>query len=219
VTGSDVERRGRLERSREERKGTMESISLTYFVDFMLTSGTGRLTSARNIQKGPDERYSDFYRPAREAIMDMHRKGLDTRALVDFQASLVDPREQRLFPNVLIGYGKFLRRQTKVTWFEPPQAELRLGGMSVRVNPELGLLLGGEPHAIKLYFRGEPLSPQRAVLANEIMADALADTWPKMVFAVLDVRRAKLFPYERKADVSRLVRAEAASLASLLSAA
>ena len=197
----------------------MESISLTYFVDFMMSSGTGRITSARNIQRGPDERYSDFYKPAREAIVDMHKNGLDTRALVDFLGTLQDPREQKLFPKVMVGYSKFLRRQSKVTWFEPPLAELPLGAMSVRVNPELGLLLNGEPHAIKLYFRGEPLSPLRASFANEIMADALAETWPKMVFSVLDVRRARLFPFERRAGVSRLVRAEAASLASLLSAA
>ena len=197
----------------------MESISFTYFVDFMMSSGTGRITSARNIQRGPDERYSDFYKPAREAIVDMHRKGLDTRVLVDFLATLQDPREKRLFPKVMVGYGKFLRRQSRVTWFEPPLTDLAIGGMSVRVNPELGLLLNGEPHAIKLYFRGEPLSPLRASFANEIMADALQDVWPKMVFAVLDVRRARLFPFEERPDVGRLVRAEAASLASLLKAA
>lgn len=203
---------------------TMESISLTYFVDFMMASGTGRITSARHIQRGPDERYSDFYKPVREAIVDMHRKGLDTRVLADLLGSLTDPREARIFPKTVVGYGKFLRKQAKVTWFEPPLTELSLGSMSVRVNPELGLLLGGEPHAIKLYFRGEPLSPQRALFVNEIMATALAPTWPKMVFAVLDVRRAKLFPLESltqsggrsRADVSRLVRAEAASLESLL---
>jgi hypothetical protein len=194
----------------------MESISLTYFVDFMLTAGTGRLTSVRHIEGRPDERYSDFYRPVREAIVDMHRKGLDTRVLADFVSSLVDPREKRIFPKVIIGYGKFLRQQRKLTWFEPPFREHALGSMSVRVNPELGLLIDGRPHAIKLYFRGEPLSPQRAVLVNEILSGALASTWPGTVFGVLDVRRAKLFAHQPKVGVGRLVRAEAASLASLL---
>lgn len=196
----------------------MESISHTYFVDFMLTSGPSRLTSARHIQEGPDERYSDFYRPVREAIVDMHRKGLDTSVLADLLTSLEDPREQRIFPKVVIGYGKFLRKQHKVTWFEPPFGEPSLGALKVRVNPELGLLLDGQPHAIKLYFRGEPLSPKRAVLANELLSSALSATWPNMTFAVLDVRRAKLFAHQPRAEVSRLVRAEAASLASLLAA-
>lgn len=197
----------------------MESISLSYFVDFMMTSGTGRLTSVRHISDGPDERYSDFYRPVREAIVDMHRKGLDTRVLADFLSSLLDAREKRIFPKVVVGYGKFLRQQRKLTWFEPPFREHALGSVSVRVNPELGLLIDGRPHAIKLYFRGEPLSPQRALLVNEVVGNALASTWPGTVFGVLDVRRAKLFSHEPKAAVGRLIRAEAASLASLLTPA
>lgn len=194
----------------------MESISLTYFVDFILASGSSRIARAQLIKSGPDERYSDFYKPVREAIVDMHRKGLDTRVLADLLATLEDPREQRIFPKVVVGYGKFLRRHRKVTWFEPPQGEHELGDLRVRVNPELGLLLDGQPHAIKLYFRGEPLTSQRAALINEIQSRALAATWPGMVFAVLDVRRSKLLPREPKPGYSRLIRAEAASLSSLL---
>jgi hypothetical protein len=196
----------------------MESISLSYFVDFMLASGPSRIASAHLIKRGPDERYSDFYRPVREAIVDMHKKGLDTRVLADLLASLKDPREQRIFPKVVVGYSKFLRRHRKVTWFEPPRGENALGELTVRVNPELGLLLDGQPHAIKMYFRGEALTSQRAVLINEIQSRALAETWPGMVFAVLDVRRSKLFPREPRPGIGRLIRAEAASLASLLSA-
>lgn len=194
----------------------MESISLSYFVDYMLTAGTSRLTTAKLIQRGPDERYSDFYRPVRETIVDMHRKGLDTRALADLLESLEDPREKRIFPKVVIGYSKFLRQQRKVTWFEPPQVDHRIGPLTVRVNPEVGLLIDGRPHALKLYFRGEPLSAQRAVLVNEILADALAPTWPGMVFGVLDVRRARVLPHQPRPEVSRLVKAEAASLSALL---
>ena len=194
----------------------MESISLTYFVDFMLASGQRRIASAKLIKNGPDERYADFYKPVREAIVDMHRKGLDTRVLADLLSSVTEPREQRIFPKVVIGYNKFLRHHRKVTWFEPPQSEQPLGELKVRVNPELGLLLDGQPHAIKLHFRGESLTSQRAVLINEIQSRALSDTWPKMVFAVLDVRRAQLYTRDPKPGVGRLIRAEAESLASLL---
>jgi len=194
----------------------MESISLTYFVDFMLASGTGRITSVQQIKHAPDQRYSDVYRPVREAIVDMHRKGLDTRVLADLLTSLTDPREQRLFPKVVIGYGKFLRQHPRLTWFEPPRADHSLGSVAIRVNPELAFLINGTPHAIKLYFRGEPLSSRRAVLINEIQATGLEATWPGMVFAVLDVRRSRLFTHTPKAEVSRLLRAEAQSLASLL---
>ena len=86
----------------------------------------------------------------------------------------------------------------------------------MRVNPELGLLIEGRPHALKLYFRGEPLSAQRAVLLNEVLHDALSSTWPGTIFGVLDVRRAKFFAYQPRPEVNRLLRAEAASLSTLL---
>ena len=195
----------------------MESISLSYFVDFVLTSGTGKLTSVKQLKQGKDERFTDFYRPVREAIVDMHEKGLDTGVLEDLLASLVDPREKRIFPKVVSGYKKFLR-QGRTTWFEPPMRDYPLGPISVRVNPEIGLLIDGRPHAIKLYFRGDPLSPQRVMVVNQLLAHALGPTWPGTVFSVLDVRRAKLYPYRPKSEVVHLLRAEAASLSSLYAA-
>ncbi len=194
----------------------MESISLSYFVDFVLTSGTGKLTSVKQLKQGRDERFSDFYRPVREAIVDMHQKGLDTLVLDDLMSSLVDPRERRIFPKVVNGYRKFLR-QGKMTWFEPPMRDYPLGPLSVRVNPEIGLLIDGRPHAIKLYFRGDPLSPQRIVVVNQLLANALSTTWPGTVFSVLDVRRARLYPYRPKSEVGLLLKAEAASLSTLYS--
>jgi hypothetical protein len=195
----------------------MESISLSYFVDFVLTSGTGKLTSVKQLKQGRDERFSDFYRPVRESIVDMHTKGLDTIVLDDLLSSLVDPRERRIFPKVVGGYRKFLR-QGKMTWFEPPMRDYPLGPLSVRVNPEIGLLIDGRPHAIKLYFRGDPLSPQRIVVVNQLLANALSTTWPGTVFSVLDVRRARLYPYRPKSEVGLLLKAEAASLSTLYSA-
>ncbi len=199
-------------------KGDMtHSVSLNYFVDFVLTSGTGKLTSVKQLKQGKDERFSDFYRPVREAIVDMHEKGLDTSALDDLLTSLVDPRETRIFPKVVAGYRSFLR-QGKTVWFEPPMRDYPLGPISVRVNPEVGMLIDGRPYAIKLHFGGDPVSPQHVIVANHLLASALGSAWPGTVFSVLDVRRAKLYPYRPKSEVVHLLRAEAASLASLYAA-
>lgn len=195
----------------------MESIQMGTFVDFVLTSGTGKLTAVKQLKQGRDERFSDFYRPVREAIVDMHTKGLDTIVLDDLVSSLFDPRERRLFPKVVNGYKKFLR-QSRMTWFEPPMRDYQLGPMCVRVAPEVGLLIDGRPHAIKLYFRGDPLSPQRILVSNQLLANALGTTWPGTAFATLDVRRAHLYAHRPKGEVGLLLKAEAASFSSLWSA-
>jgi len=191
----------------------MTSIPFAGFIDFVLTSGIGRLTRAKQL-KQESGHTTDFYQPAREVFVHMHTKGLDTIVLDDLLASLVDPRERRIFQKVVNGYKKFLR-QGKMTWFEPPMRDYPLGSLSVRVDPELGLFINGRPHAIKLYFRGDPLSPQRAMVINQLLANAFQTTWQGTVFAVLDVRRARLFPYRPKSEVGLLLKAEAASLATL----
>lgn len=190
----------------------MVSVSTQEFVDFVLTSGTGRLTQVKQVKAGV--RVADFYLPMREAIVDMHRSGLAEDVLDDLLSSLIDPRERRIFPKVVNGYKKFLR-QGKTAWFEPPMRDYSMGPLSVRVNPEIGLLIDGRPHAIKLYFRNDPLSPQRIVVTNQLLTNALSTTWPGTVFSILDVRRARLYPYRPKAEVGLLLKAEAQCLASL----
>jgi hypothetical protein len=64
-------------------------------------------------------------------------------------------------------------------------------------------------------IRADPLSPQRIVVTNQLLANALSSTWPGTVFSVLDVRRARLFPYRPKSEVGLLLKAEAASLSAL----
>lgn len=195
----------------------MDSVPMTQFIDFVLTSGTGKVTAIKQLRQGQDERFSDFYRPVREAIVDMHEKGLSTDVLDALLVSLVDPREKRIFPKVVSGYKKFLRSGL-MTWFEPPMRHYPLGPIAVRVVPEVGLLIDGRPHAIKLYFRGDPLSPQRAMVTNELLAGAFSATWPGTVCAVLDVRRGRLYPYRPKREIGYLLRAEAACFSSLWAA-
>lgn len=184
------------------------------FMDFVLTSGTSRTTLIKQLKQGKDERFSDFYRPVREAIVDMHEKGLSTDVLDALLVSLVDPREKRVFPKVVSGYKKFLR-QGRMVWFEPPMRHYPLGPLSVNVNPEVGLLIDGRPHAIKLYMRGDPITPLRIMVTTHLLSAAMSATWPGTVFAVLDVRRGKLFPHRPKTEIGHLLRAEAACFSSL----
>lgn len=195
----------------------MESVSLSYFVDYVLTSGIGKTTAVKQLKQGRDERFSDFYKPVREALVDMHQRGHTPDALDGLLDSLEDPREKRIFPKVVSGYKKFLR-SGKLTWFEPPMRQYPLGPIAVTVNPEIGLLIDGRPHAVKLYMRGDPLSPQRIMVTNHLLSGALSATWPGTTFATLDVRRAKLYPHRPRPEVDALLRAEAASLSSLWAA-
>lgn len=190
----------------------MIHVSMTDFLDHCLTAGPGRVLAARRLKSGAP--VADFYKPVREAIVEVHDNGNEPAILDDFLSLRTDPRERRIFPKVLRGYQRFLR-SGRMTWFEPPMRDWPLGPVIVRASPEVGLLIDGRPHAIKLYFGSEEISPQRAQLTTQILCSALAPTWPGTVFAVLDVRRAKLFTPRPKDDHVTLFRAEAIGFAHL----
>lgn len=192
----------------------MESISLSYFVDFVLRSGTPKLTGVKEFKENKDEIYTDFYKSVREAIVEMHQTGLEPSCLDAFVEAQTDTRRCRIYPGVVAGYQKFLR-SGKMKWFEPPTRALPLGGIALNVNPEVGLVIDGTPHAIKLYFRSDPLSSKRVAVIIHLLTTAFATTWPGTVFSVLDVRNAKLHSSKPNPRLNLLLRGEAAAFSTI----
>jgi hypothetical protein len=193
----------------------MDKISLSHFVDFVFKAGTPKLTGVRELKERKDDLSTDFYRQVREAIVDMHRSGKPTSVLDGFLAAQHDERRRRIYPAILDGYRRFLA-SGKMTWFEPPVATYRLGEIEIDMNPELGLVIDGAPHVIKMYCRGEPLSSKRASVVLNLLLCGLAERAPGSAFAVLDVRSAKLHSFKvPNPRLGLLLRAEAASFATI----
>jgi hypothetical protein len=194
----------------------MDRISLTYFVDFVLKAGTPKLTGVREFKENKDEIYTDFYKPVREAIVEMHRTGVSDKCLDQFLGSLTDERRKRIYPSIVEGYRRFLS-SAKVTWFNPPAGTYPIGGVEININPELGLIIDGTPHLLKMYFRGEPLSSKRVqVVLNLLTASGLSASVPGCVFAMLDVRKARLHTLKTpNPRLNLLLRGEAASFSTI----
>jgi hypothetical protein len=194
----------------------MDRISLTYFVDFVLKAGTPKLTGVREFKENKDEMYTDFYKPVREAIVEMHKTGTSDKCLDQFLASLTDERRKRIYPSIVEGYRKFLS-SAKIAWFNPPGGTYPIGGIEININPELGLNIDGTPHLIKMYFRGEPLSAKRVqVVLNLLTASGLSESVPGCVFAMLDVRKARLHTLKTpNPRLNLLLRGEAASFSTI----
>jgi hypothetical protein len=191
----------------------MEKVSLTYFVDFVLSSGTPKLTGVREYKERRDELSKDFYRPMREAIVEMHRKGQRFAILDDVAPTQAVERRRRIYPGVAAGYQRFLASRD-VRWFEPPQASYQLGDLELNVNPELGLVIDGRPHLVKLHMRCERIASRRAAVMLGLLSAGLASAEHEI--AVLDVQRGKLHTAatpDPRIDV--LVRGEAAAFMSM----
>jgi hypothetical protein len=194
----------------------MRKISFTHFVDFVLKAGTPKLTGVKELKENKDNRHSDFYKPLREAIVDMHMQGGDEDELDDFLDTLEHERERRIFPALVAGYRKFLGSRD-MAWFDPGSAKYRLGHLKININPELGLVIDGVPHVIKMYFRGEPLTHKRVSIVLNLLNAAIEPADPDTVFAMLDVRNSRLhtlkLPLNPRMDV--LLRGEAASFSKM----
>ncbi|HSN97569.1 MAG TPA: hypothetical protein VLS89_04690 [Candidatus Nanopelagicales bacterium] len=196
----------------------MEKISLTYFVDFVLKAGTPKLAGVREWKERKDDLSFDFYRQIRESIVDMHRSGKPDAVLDDFLAAQRDERRRRVYPSIVEGYRKFLE-SGKMTWFEPPVGSCRLGDVEININPDLGLVIDGKPHLVKVYFRGEPLSGKRTTVVLNLLAGGLAETNPGKVLALLDVRNAKLHTFKApNPRLGVLLRGEAAAFSTIYAA-
>ena len=87
----------------------MERVSLTYFVDFVLKVGTPKLSGVKEFKEHRYDHLTDFYKPLREAIIELHEKGKPDRALDDFLLTLTDERKRRIFPGLVQSYRKFVK--------------------------------------------------------------------------------------------------------------
>jgi hypothetical protein len=61
------------------------------------------------------------------------------------------------------------------------------------VNPELGLVVEGERHIVKLYFKDEGLKKNQMDIISQLMEEALRPKAPHAeLMSILDIRSGKL---------------------------
>jgi len=178
----------------------MPEISLTDFVDFASRSGTRQLTKVRELKaRGAYNPAHDFWKRLRDGIVAYHSRGGPITQLDAIVTGLTDPKKRRRYLDAVANYKRWLGRK-QITWFQPPRAVWSQGGLDVKVNPELGLDINGQRHAIKLYFKSDRLGKYKVDVVSTLMVDAL-QTWmranPDTELSVLDIGNRKLFPSSR----------------------
>ncbi len=190
----------------------MIKISLTDFVDFVISSGTPKLTKVRQLKRRGEYRPAfDYWKNLRVEIIDFHKRNMNDKSRLDeVLESVVDEKKIGGYKECLRGYKRFIGKK-KYKWFDPPYKTWGPKGLSIRINPELGLRLAGEKYIIKLYFKAEALSTRRIdtilILLYEVFRSKLERD---MNYCILDVQRGKLFSKKRpKEKILPLLRGEA----------
>lgn len=131
------------------------SVGLTQFLDFTLKgSGASKTNFVRKVKYQSDYHPAfDYWKQLRDEIKRIHEKGLALSTL-DSLIEKVEKKKQKNYQEAIKQYKKFLKGKD-VEWFETGKSHWAFDNLVVRSTPEIGLKIDGEPHLIKLYFKGK----------------------------------------------------------------
>lgn len=184
------------------------NISLTNFLDFIVTPSISRPAFVSDIKHREDYSPSiDYWRQLREGIISFHQNnGNDKKELDYILNSVTDLKKTDNYTNAVTKYKSFLGRKT-IEWFQPPANDWCHKELSVRINPELGLVIDGTGYIIKLYFRNAKIEKEKIAPVLSLMNQTLNQTG---AMAILDVQRKKLCTDEiALPDITNVLEAEA----------
>jgi len=169
-------------------------VTLTELVDIVSRAGTPKATKVAQIKarQGEYSPQTDFYKMLRDRIVFTHKSSGEKTSLNGLMAKVTSETRLKAYPSMILAYKKWWGRK-ELVWFAPPSAIYSKNGVSVSINPELGLLINGIPYVVKLYFKADQLKKTGADLVTALMECSLAGSVdPGTHFAVLDIRHGKL---------------------------
>ncbi len=192
-------------------------IPLTSFMDFVIKSGSPKMTAAEKIKKNLNEPYdpiTDYYKRFREGVQEMHKSNRSKSELLDIIGSLPDNKLEN-YATMASGYQKFLGKKA-YEWIEPARKIWKHNDIEVTINPEVGLKLSDERLLVKLYLKADKPSKDRVASILALMKNTIqSEDWK---YCLLDVRNATMYSYDIRMDrLIPLVAGESDSLALILS--
>ena len=199
-------------------------ISMTPFVDFVVASGTRKLTAVKQAKVQYQAAYdpaTDFYKPLRECIIDAAQQNLNGKETLDSVRSILvnlSARKAASYQECGVGYKKW-RGRKNVVWdaaFTSEWSEWTQGRLALRVNPELGLLINDIPYIIKLYFKTTELSQFRLETMYHLLKQYDRRKNTTVTVGILDIRRGRLYSSTRDfPDIEQLLAGEAAAFQTI----
>ena len=192
-------------------------LTLTDLVDIVSASGTPKVTKVKQVKhRGAYSPATDFYRPFREQVAEVHAAGGKPGDLDRVLRDLQDAKKVSAYPALVDGYKKWWGKKP-LKFSKPTARDYSAIGVDVGVNPELLFDINGALFLVKLYMKADPLAKNRVEVITHLMHVVHAPHVPVgTTMAVLDVRRAKLItPSVPIPTVGAMLDAELSYIASL----
>ncbi len=180
-------------------------LSLTEFMNFVNRSGSSKATVVSNSKNKRDEEYEhykDYWLKLREKLKSVHKKSQTHEDLKSLLNEIHKDKKAN-FKVAIEGYIKFWKKK-KIEWVNPPKKTWTIGDVKIELNPELGLSINEKIYVIKLFTAAKSdINKMHADLILNLMEKELREkvAGDEVIFAVLDVKRGKLFENKTK-DIS-----------------
>lgn len=195
-------------------------ITLTEFMNFVNKAGSAKATvvkQAKRRHENEDNPYapgSDYWYYLRKQIQELHKKGKTQDFLDDVLDKIPSDRKEN-YQIMINGYKSFLGVKKKFEYVTPTRKTWIIGDLNIALNPELTLERNGEILVIKLFLSAnDSIDKRRADLILTLMEHEMRNKvgGEGPIFAVLDVRKHKLFKQNnRGSELMGLLRGEAKS--------
>ena len=170
-----------------------KKISLTDFVDVVSSAGSPKATKVKQI-KFRDEYHPafDYYKGLRDYIIEVHKENRPKSDIRDAIKKANNASKDGNYATISNAYYSWWGRK-EINWFEPSSGVFERHGVPVSINPELGLIINGKKHLVKLYFKADKLTRNRVEIISFLMSHTLSNLVDSDVsMSVMDIRSKKL---------------------------
>lgn len=171
-------------------------VSLTEFVNFINSSGMKKMTIVANAKAKHEEQTGspyDYWKDFKDKVKRLLKRQGTRDDLYKVVEEVRDEMREN-YNQMIAGYLKFWK-PTRMAWLTPAKKMIRIGGVKMMLNPEIGIRWQDKDYMIKLYLKAnETLDKRHADIILALMESELREKVDEDVeFGILDVKRGKLF--------------------------
>lgn len=180
-------------------------ISLSEFMNFSTKKSTGsRMKAVKDIKYKPDYHPAiDYWKRLRDEIKRIHDNGLPIESLKELIYVVSEDKQENYRKNIN-AYINFVKKNDP-EYFSVGKAIWNFDdNLSVRANPEMGLIVNGTPHLVKVHYKTTNKELSKQTIKSTLTAIQLADSDYVLpdnpVYAVLNLANRRLYTSDNLID-------------------
>lgn len=173
-------------------------VSMTEFVNFINASGMSKMTIVSNAKmkhEEPEGNPYDYWKEFKDEVKKQLKRGGSKEDLFELLEGVREEIHAN-YQEMINGFNKFWK-PTRMSWFKPINRIANISGVKMNINPEIGVKWQDKQLMIKMFIKAKGnLDKRHADIILALMESELREKVEDQVeFAILDVRRGKLFTY------------------------